>query len=107
MTDPVELGMKDTSGGCARCETSLSTDAPTSARAAVTEVVLVSGMTCSHCVSSVTQELTAIDGVDKVTVDLNAGGASRVTIHSVAPIHAVAVKTAVEEAGYTLAGTHA
>ncbi|HCJ49909.1 MAG TPA: hypothetical protein DHW40_11360, partial [Microbacterium sp.] len=64
-------------------------------------------MTCSHCVSSVTEELTALDGVENVTVDLNAGGTSRVTIHSAGPIDSDAVKAAVEEAGYTLAGSPA
>jgi copper chaperone CopZ len=62
-------------------------------------------MTCAHCVSSVTEELTAIDGVENVTVDLNAGGTSRVTIHSAAPIDPDTVRAAVEEAGYSLAGS--
>ncbi|GAB2712221.1 hypothetical protein GCM10027071_30170 [Microbacterium marinum] len=39
--------------------------------------------------------------------DLNAGGTSRVTIHSAGPIDSDAVKAAVEEAGYTLAGSPA
>ena len=104
MTDRIDLGLTDTNAGCACCATSTTTDAPASASAAVTEDVLVDGMTCSHCVSSVTEELTAIDGVENVTVDLNAGGTSRVTIHSGAPIDSDAVKAAVEEAGYTLAG---
>ena len=62
-------------------------------------------MTCSHCVMSVTEEITAIDGVENVSVDLNAGGSSRVTIHSAAPIDAERVRAAVEEAGYALAGS--
>ena len=33
----------------------------------------VSGMTCSHCVMSVTEEITAIDGVTDVAVDLPTG----------------------------------
>ena len=64
-------------------------------------------MTCSHCVSSVTEELTAIDGVENVTVDLNAGGISRVTIHSATSIEASIVRAAVEEAGYALVGSSA
>jgi copper chaperone CopZ len=70
----------------------------------LTTDVLVSGMTCSHCVMSVTEELTAIDGVEDVRVDLNAGGASRVTIRSSAPIDEARVQAAVEEAGYSVAG---
>lgn len=107
MTDRIDLGLKDTNAGCACCATSAATDGPAASSAAVTEDVLVDGMTCSHCVSSVTEELTAIDGVENVTVDLNAGGTSRITIHSAAPIDSDAVKAADEEAGYTLAGSPA
>lgn len=107
MTDRIDLGLKDTTGGCSCCAASATTDAPGVASSAVKEEILVSGMTCSHCVSSVTEELVAIDGVDDVTVDLNAGGASRVTIHSAAPIDAARVSAAVEEAGYTLEGSPA
>jgi copper chaperone CopZ len=60
-------------------------------------------MTCSHCVRSVQEEIAAIDGVENVSVDLNAGGTSRVTIHSAAPIDSARVRAAVEEAGYALA----
>lgn len=107
MTDRIDLGLKDTNAGCACCAAPASTEASAPTSAAVTEDILVTGMTCSHCVSSVTEELTAIDGVENVTVDLNAGGTSRVTIHSAAPIDSDAVKAAVEEAGYTLAGSPA
>ena len=101
-----DLGLKD-SAGCACCSTA-STPATATAGAVtstVTAEILVSGMTCSHCVKSVTEELTAIDGVDGVSVDLNAGGTSRVTILSSAPIPAAAVEAAVEEAGYALASS--
>jgi len=33
----------------------------------------VTGMTCAHCVRSVTEEITAIDGVTDVAVDLPTG----------------------------------
>ncbi|MGC5169021.1 heavy-metal-associated domain-containing protein [Microbacterium sp. DT81.1] len=69
--------------------------------------ILVAGMTCAHCAMSVKEELTALEGVESVSVDLNAGGASRVTIESVAPLDAATVQAAVEEAGYTLAGAPA
>ena len=48
----------------------------------VSTTVNVSGMTCGHCVSSVTEELEALAGVEKVDVDLKAGGISTVTITS-------------------------
>lgn len=62
----------------------------------------VTGMTCSHCVAAVTEELSRLDGVDGVDVDLQAGGDSRVTVTSAAPLPVDAVRDAVDEAGYTL-----
>jgi len=44
--------------------------------------VNVSGMTCGHCVSSVSEELESLAGVETVDVELNAGGISTVTITS-------------------------
>ena len=67
-----------------------------------TTTLQVSGMTCGHCVGAVTEELTALDGVRDVTVDLVAGGSSTVTVTSAAPLDAQAVATAIDEAGYAL-----
>lgn len=105
MTDRIDLGLKDTADtSCACCATTTSTTAemPAAGDTVVTGKILVSGMTCSHCVSSVTEELSGIDGVQNVTVDLRAGGASRVTIHSTNPLDFAQVKAAVAEAGYTV-----
>ncbi|NUR07829.1 MAG: heavy-metal-associated domain-containing protein [Nocardioidaceae bacterium] len=60
----------------------------------------VSGMTCQHCVASVTEEVQEVAGVTAVAVDL-ATGALRVT--SDQPLSDDAVRAAVEEAGYALA----
>ena len=60
----------------------------------------VSGMTCGHCVTSVTEEVQEIPGVTDVRVDL-AGGALSVT--SSQPLDPDAVRAAVDEAGYRLA----
>lgn len=62
----------------------------------------VTGMTCSHCVAAVTEEISRIDGVDTVAVDLNAGGDSRVIVTSAAALPVAAVREAIDEAGYTL-----
>jgi copper ion binding protein len=59
----------------------------------------VTGMTCGHCVSSVTEEISQIGGVQKVDVDLASG---KVTVSSDQPVAADDVRTAVTEAGYTL-----
>jgi copper chaperone len=61
----------------------------------------VSGMTCGHCVQAVTEELTAIDGVTGVDVDLGSGD---VTVTSDAPLDRERVAGAVDEAGYELVG---
>jgi copper chaperone len=68
-----------------------------------TTTVRVTGMTCSHCVNAVTEELSALDGVGTVTVDLVPGGASVVTVESEQPLDDAAVREAVDEAGYELA----
>jgi copper chaperone CopZ len=61
----------------------------------------VTGMTCGHCVASVTEEISEIDGVTNVAVDLPTGA---VTVTSIAPLDTADVRAAVEEAGYQLAG---
>ena len=66
------------------------------------ENYLVEGMTCGHCVSSVTEEISALAGVESVSVELAVGGASRVMVVSSEAIDATAIQTAVVEAGYSL-----
>ena len=61
----------------------------------------VTGMTCGHCVSAVTEQVSQIPGVTAVDVDLESGG---VTVTSEAPVDDAAVRAAVEEAGYEVAG---
>jgi copper chaperone len=61
----------------------------------------VTGMTCGHCVASVTEEISEIDGVTDVAVDLPTGA---VTVTSSKPVDSADVRVAVEEAGYQLAG---
>lgn len=102
-----DLGLKDDAAGCACCANASNPETADEVTGAVTSNLQVTGMTCSHCVSSVTEELLAIDGVERVSVDLKAGGASRVTIRSSTPIPAAAVQAAVEEAGYSLASSSA
>lgn len=62
----------------------------------------VNGMTCGHCVASVTEELSELAGVDSVSVELNAGGVSTVTVDSATALDENAVRAAVSEAGYEL-----
>jgi copper chaperone CopZ len=65
-----------------------------------TENYVVAGMTCGHCVMSVTEELTAVQGVTDVHVDLASG---KVRVTSEQPVSTEQVRKAVEEAGYSLA----
>lgn len=67
-----------------------------------TETYTVSGMTCEHCVSAVTEELTAVPGVNGVDVDLHPGEDSRVSVTSENPLDLEQVRAAVDEAGYDL-----
>ncbi len=64
-----------------------------------TSTYSVSGMTCSHCVASVSEEVGEVAGVAAVEVDLGSG---LLTVTSDAPVDGAVVRSAVEEAGYTL-----
>ncbi|WP_245646991.1 heavy-metal-associated domain-containing protein [Microtetraspora niveoalba] len=63
----------------------------------------VSGMTCGHCVSSVSGEIGKVAGVTGVSVDLAAGA---VTVNG-AGYSDEEIRAAVEEAGYELVGSPA
>lgn len=69
--------------------------------------VNVSGMTCGHCVSSVSEELESLNGVENVAVDLNPGGLSTVTITSTKELSASEIGEAVAEAGYLVVANEA
>ena len=62
-----------------------------------TATYTVVGMTCGHCVSAVTEEVSQVPGVTGVDVDLASGG---LTVTSTEPVDDGAVRAAVEEAGY-------
>jgi copper chaperone len=113
-----DLGLTDKNDGCAcgtNSHSTTQTDSHTeghahshgaaadhAAEGAIQEHYLVEGMSCGHCVASVTEEVSAVDGVTNVSVDLNAGGASRVMVVSSKPIQVDAIRSAVTEAGYSL-----
>jgi copper chaperone len=66
-----------------------------------TATYTVTGMTCGHCVASVTEEVSQVPGVTAVDVDLAGGG---LTVTSEAPVDEAAIRAAVEEAGYEVVG---
>ena len=69
--------------------TTTSTDSP--------ETMLVKGMTCGHCVKSVTTALTKLGGITEVQVDLNAG---RVTYRNAGAVQRERIADAIRQAGY-------
>jgi copper chaperone len=62
-----------------------------------TATYTVSGMTCEHCVASVSEEVLEIAGVTGVDVDLPTG---TLTVTSDRPVSEDDVRAAVDEAGY-------
>ena len=66
----------------------------------VTNEYLVSGMHCSHCASSVTEEVSALTGVTDVKVDLDSG---QLIVTSEKDIPFQSIEVAVDEAGYSVA----
>ena len=68
--------------------------------ATVGQKFTVTGMTCSHCERAVTAELSKLDGVTRVAVDIATG---TVITESVDTLPVDAVAAAVDEAGYELA----
>jgi copper chaperone CopZ len=59
----------------------------------------VDGMTCEHCRRAVTEEISAVAGVESVTVDLATG---LVTVATTSPVDRADIAAAVDEAGYSL-----
>ncbi len=66
-----------------------------------TATYTVTGMTCNHCVMSVTEEVTEVEGVTDVDVDLASG---QMTVTSDGAVAESAIRDAVEEAGYQVGG---
>lgn len=101
-----DLGLTDKNSGCAcgghlHAQSHVRIDEQ-AAGDVFREHYSVNGMTCAHCVSSVSEALSGLEGVQSVSVDLNAGGTSRVMVVSSTPTPAEAVRAAVSEAGYDL-----
>ena len=66
----------------------------------VTTEYVVSGMHCQHCVTSVTEEVSAIPGVTDVHVDLDSG---ELVVTSDIDLFFSDIEAAIDEAGYTVA----
>ena len=57
----------------------------------------VEGMSCAHCVAAVSEQVSAVPGVERVAVDLASG-----SLAIDGEVDAAEVKGAVEAAGYAL-----
>ena len=75
------------------------TDPAALAASPVVAVYAVHGMSCGNCAAHVTEELSAIEGVTGVRVDLEA---KQVTVGSTRELTEDEVRGAVDEAGYEL-----
>ena len=68
----------------------------------ISQQYAVRGMTCDHCVIAVTEEISALEGVIGVDIELVVNGNSRVTVASEHPRDTNIVRAAVVEAGYEI-----
>ena len=64
----------------------------------------INGMTCGHCVATVTEELSEVPGVLNVEVILNSGATSKATVVTNTELDDNALRDAVSEAGFELVG---
>lgn len=109
MTPETRTSLPMVSTGCACCtpapasEQTVPAAAAAAPSAGTTARYQVEGMTCGHCAGSVTEEITALEGVSDVHIDMVAGGVSTVTVSGTAAPEAV--RAAVEAAGYTVVAT--
>ena len=107
--EAIDINLTDvtanTGGGCCGgggCGCSGGGRAATPAIVSVRTDFSVEGMTCAHCVSSVTEELGGVAGVERVSVALVKDGVSTVSVHSAAPLQIAPLEAAIAEAGYTV-----
>lgn len=65
-----------------------------------THTYTVAGMACDHCADAITDEVTEIDGVTGVRVDVDA---ATIAVDATRDLDVAEIRTAVTEAGYELA----
>jgi copper chaperone len=59
----------------------------------------IKGMSCQHCVRTVKKTLEEIEGIENVSVDLDAGQA---TFEEIRPVDDDLIRERIEKAGYKL-----
>ncbi|MFE4174823.1 heavy-metal-associated domain-containing protein [Streptomyces sp. NPDC056909] len=101
MTTETKAESTETSGSCCSPAGSCHSDAAEGQTGRITTVYQVTGMTCGHCEGAVSSEISGIEGVVSVQA---AAATGQVTVTSRTPLDEDAVRAAVDEAGYELAG---
>ena len=94
-----ELPLASSASGCSCCSTQTQAQDESLSTAGAAEYAL-EGLTCGHCVDTVRKAVTAVDGVLAASVELVAGGRSRLVVSGSAAD--AAVRDAVTTAGYSL-----
>ncbi|WP_166804796.1 heavy-metal-associated domain-containing protein [Cryobacterium sp. Sr8] len=100
-TNQNDLGLTDASCACGT-HGHAQTSSASANDGLTTSTFEVAGMTCGHCVKSVTEELSQLEGAKNVEVALVSGGVSKVTVSSIGALDPDAVAAAIDEAGYEL-----
>ena len=67
-----------------------------------THTFAVDGLTCPTCLALVLERVRSVAGVGAVGAELVHGRPSRVIVRTTAPVDVVAVRAAVEDAGFPL-----
>jgi copper chaperone CopZ len=62
----------------------------------------VTGLTCNHCVMTVSRAAALVPGVTGVSIDLVANGQSTLHVESDSAVDAVALDKAIGDVGYEL-----
>lgn len=65
-----------------------------------TEILNVAGMSCAHCVHSITKSITALEGAKDVKVDLSAK--TVIIEYDAEKLSIDSIKLAIEDAGYDI-----
>lgn len=86
--------------GCGCCSTEATAQTPAAADGSVYDL---EGLTCGHCAQTVEKAVTSVDGVEAVSIELVAGGTSRLTVAGTA--RTASIRDAVTGAGYSFAAS--
>lgn len=101
---PRLLPLVDSGCGCGPAHDHSQHRAPAAPEPAGGQTYPLVGLTCGHCVASVTEEVQDIDGVRSVDIDPLPGGESRITVTGDHELLLGRVAATVSEAGYELVG---